>query len=213
MAQLLSSRDSRFKGPWVLRLEDFETLSDTIEAIYKLLNEAADKALRLKASEQASKSGNETIDEVIEKLKRYYPYDRVSKTITLEQRDNKKLVGTNLAELLKDRHIDSFKPERLTVHLENGYTVFSLEITEQYSGDLSIRTEIADEDLLSDIKYEMNKWVEKRKPNFITSYWSAFFPYLSILLFILFLSAILTSWTSGLQKTNGDFYREHGCSV
>ncbi len=206
MARLLLARNEKVRGPWILNQSDLEGLAETIQTITQKIEVANE----LEAEAVASGITNPSDDHyqnVLSDIKSRYPYSETEDSVTLVSGDEKRLHGRNLTEVLKDGKLSDFKPEQLVIEIKRGHSRFQMLVERQFKGYLEIKTPIADEDLLSDVKYEFNKWAERHKPNFMKQLWSGLFPDLAYMILLFVFAAFASLWLMSIDDRE-DQYRD-----
>lgn len=191
MGQLIIPTDNKIKGPWLLDNKALEELNESLENIEKKLNEAfkilVERTAESKLEEYKKWDESVDISKAKEKVRDSYPFDKSEKYVLLLSKQGKKIKDSSLLSLLKDPQIDEFSPSEIRVQIEKGPCEFSLEISTEYDGELETRIKALDDNIISDINYEINKWINKHKPNIVMQKWSSWFPFAAFPIFMLLL--------------------------
>jgi hypothetical protein len=191
MGQLIIPTDKKIKGPWLLNNKALEELNESLEYIDAKLNEAFEILVERTAESKLDefKEWDKSIDilKAKEKVRDSYPFDKSEKYVLLLSKQGKKIKDTSLLSLLKDPQIDEISPSEIRVQFEKGPCKFRLEISTEYEGELETRIEAPDDNIISDINYEINKWINKHKSNIVMQKWSSWFLYAAVPIFMLLL--------------------------
>ncbi len=208
MAQLIIPTDRKIKGPWLIDPTFLESLDQTISIIDSKLEEAFNTSLELEAKEYFEEYKNVINELDLEKSKtkvgEFYRFKKSEKLVVITDKNGDKIRDESLVQLLKDRKLEHFEPTELHLQITKGPCEFMLEISTKYFGDLKTRTKVPDDILFEDINYELNKWIEKNRPNMAMQTWSSWFPFAAFP--ILFLLFILTPF---LFKSTSDIYKQN----
>lgn len=190
MGQLLLPRKKEIKGPWLLNIEDFEKLNDIIENIGRLLQDSVEEEMKQEVlSEDKFKnlSSEEVENEIINRKGRYSYKSRVDQ-ITVVSDDGTTLKDTRVNNLLKSGALHNLKPVEFSVDLFQGIdNSFALRISHKYDGELSYNIKCFDSEISDDIKYQIDRWVEERKPRKVLQLWSHYGGFINYCLFVAFL--------------------------
>jgi len=184
MGQLIIPNEIKIHGPWILEESELDELGNVIEIIESKMQEALDfaveKGVKERFDELKSYDKDISIDKVKQKIIERYPFNENESKAVLISKDKKKIVDDSLIALLKDKNLSEFRPSELFVKITKGPIEFQLEITSKYDGELETRLKINEDNLASDINYELNKWIRKHRPNLALQKWSSWFPFVLI---------------------------------
>ena len=183
MGRLFVPTERSIDGPWLLGVEELEDLDVLIKRIAEKLQEAQDKWNEKKQSDKLP----------------------VVVKITLASSDNKKLEDSSIKGILKDLKSKDFKSKELYINIENtpGENDFKLTVTSGSEGKLEYQLKCFNEEDELDIKYELDKWIDKNKPIKILEYWLGLVP----LIWIFGLLTILI-WFSNLYDTTSPYSKQ-----
>lgn len=177
MSQLQFPTNKTITGPWILNREDLEDLNDTLETIASHLE--SDLTEEIKQTLISNTNNNnlnpEELLSAIEREKSKYKYYKQEKDIKLISTDGKILRDGNMKGLLKDNNIENLKPRDIYVNFAYGYhNQLKMTISGGYTNELEYDINCFDHKVSSEIKYEIEKWIEKRAPNKLLQYWSGY---------------------------------------
>jgi hypothetical protein len=206
MGQLIIPTTRTINGPWFIDSNSLELLNETIEKIESKLEEAynslADRTAEAKISEYKRWDKDIDLEAAKLKVRGSYPFDDNEKYVLITSAQGDKIKDDSLILLLKDRKLDQFEPIELDIQIKKGPCEFILEIGAS-GGELRVRTKVHDDNIFSDINYELNKWIEKNKPNIALEKWSSWFPVFGfpIIFLLTLMTLFLTKSTSDIYKT------------
>jgi hypothetical protein len=187
MGQIIIPTDKKVKGPWFIDTKALEELNETLLIIENKLEEAykiiIDKAAESKLEEYQRWDKGMDIEKAKQKLRESSTFEKSDKYVLIITQQGKKIKEENLLSLLKGSQIHEFNPIELRIQIEKGPCEFTLEISTAYDGELETRIKALDDIIFNDINYEINKWIDKHKPNLVMQKWSSWFPSLGILFF------------------------------
>jgi hypothetical protein len=195
MGQLLFPTDKSIKGPWLISKNDLEELDKIIGKIESQLEESLD--IEVRESILAKENNDISPDDIkkkVESAKKEYEFRKRVKTFILRLSDGTKLKEeVSLKGILKDNTVNGLKPVGLYIYMEYGYNN-SLKIdTNNFGNEFSYDLKCYDNNLRSEIEFELGKWIEKRMPNKILQFWTnwgvAFIPpVLGLIVLFIFLT-------------------------
>lgn len=176
MGQLYIPKENKIKGPWLIGKEALEELHEIVEKIDGLLISAYDKEIENEAEVDFRKGTYKTIEEALEKTKEYAANRRRTKKIVLVDSDGKKLIDTTILGALKDPLLSGFNPMSLLIKLEYGYSnELTFSVFRRFDGELEYNFKSYDNDVEDEIKYLLENWIEKQKPNKAKQFWSQYY--------------------------------------
>lgn len=202
MGHLIIPTEQKVAGPWLIDSVALESLHDAITLIDAKLDEAFSIHVE-QYTDQRIEDGSLRAREVLKEtvLKSYDRHRQ--KVVTVSGKNGEKIQDETLISLLKDRKLESFKPEELSIQITKGPCEFQFELSSKYSGALQTRAKVDDDNILSDINYELSKWIEKHKASRPIQAWSSLFPLITFPLIIVFtfVSAFLFTGRSTMYKS------------
>lgn len=205
MGQLIIPTNRTINGPWFIDSNSLELLNETIEKIESKLDEAynslADRTAEAKISEYKTWDKYIDLEKAKIKVRDSYPFNDNEKYVLITSAQGDKIKDNSLIQLLKDRKLDQFEPIELDIQIKKGPCEIILEIGAS-CGELRVRTKVHDDNIFSDINYELNKWIEKNKPDIVLEKWSSWFPWVGFPIMFL-----LTLMTLFLSKSTSDIYK------
>ncbi len=207
MGQLITPSDRKIKGPWLLEKKNLEELHECLARIETLLEEAFESSVE-RATELLLEDYRSSIELNIEearlKILDKYQFKEFNKYVILYQKDGKLIRDHSLLSLLKDEKIDNFKPIRIEIKIQKGPCEFCFELYTGGFGELEIRIKATDDNIFSDIKYEINNWIDNHKPITIVQKWSSsWFPFV-----IIIIASLVIGSSSFLLKSKEVIYKE-----
>lgn len=206
MGQLIIPTTRTINGPWFIDSNSLESLNDSLIKIDSKLEEAynllVDRTAESKINEFKVWEKDIDLDKAKTKVKNSYPFDDIEQYVVITNAQGDKIKDDNILQLLKDRKLDHFDPIELDIQIKKGPCEFTLELTTKFTGDLKTRTKVHDDSIFSDINYELNKWIEKNKPNIALEKWTSWFPWAGFPILVM-----LTMMTAFLSRTPQDIYK------
>lgn len=208
MGQIILPTERKIQGPWLLDNKNLNELHQTLLFIDEKLTESFNILLKKEAEstqlEEYEKWKREiTIEEAKQKVEKYSSFNSSDKYALVTTKQGKKIKNEDLLGLLKDSQIDEFNPSELNVYIKKGPCEFTFEVSDKYDGELEIRIKSVGDSILSDINYELNKWINNHKLGILAQKWSFWFPLAAFPL--LFLVLLTTVWflkdTASMYKT------------
>jgi len=172
MGQIIHPDSYDYKGPWLLGRADFVELEKIISTADELLQ----KAFEIEVAETVkSENGNlndQELQEKITKAKSRYPYDKKNKVAYFKAKNETKLAGNTLNDILKDKNINSFSPKEFHSTIQYGNNIkFTIHIN-RFGNRLGYELNCLDTSINDEIKDSIEQWIEKNKPNVYVSFWS-----------------------------------------
>ncbi|MFN8361348.1 MAG: hypothetical protein U0264_15655 [Candidatus Kapaibacterium sp.] len=222
MGRIIIPTDNKYDAPWFLSSQVLEELHYVLIEIEKKLEVGCNNLLYLAIKEDQARylKNLETYPEDVKEnikskelpedpynLKNSYKYVRADKYVILSTKQGKKIEDKDLLSLIKDSQLSEFSPTRLSLGIVKGPCEFILEINGLFSNDGSLSTKLTgvEDDILSDIYYELSKWIEKHKPNFILNKWSKD---LWVIVFPLFIGLLVYLSLSWVTDYNNELARQ-----
>ncbi|MGE4385824.1 MAG: hypothetical protein AB7E39_08210 [Endomicrobiaceae bacterium] len=207
MGQRIIPSQQEFDGPWLIDNNKLEELNETLLLIEKKLNDACNILLGIhtttRFNEYKKWDKNVTAEDIKQEIQNSYPFHNSNKYVSLTNKQGTKITDKDLLSLLKDPQIKEFNPIDLIIHIQNGPYKFILEISTNPYRNLKTIIDVSNDSIFNDINYEINKWIDKHRPNYLSQKWSSFFPFASLLIFILlfFSTSLLLKGQANLYKT------------
>jgi hypothetical protein len=206
MGQIIIPTEIKVNGPWLLDNKGLEELNNCICVIEMKLEEAfkiiVNRTAESKLEEYKRYDDKMDLEKAKQKVSKTYPFEKSEKYALLLTKQGKKIKDDTVLSILKNSQINDFHPTELRVQIEKGPCEFSLEISSRYDGELESRVKVSDDEIFNDINYEINKWIEKHKPNVAMQKWSSWFPWAVFPIIV-----IVLLWTPSLLKSRADLYK------
>jgi hypothetical protein len=185
-------------------------LGEILERIDKLINESVEQQARQDVYDnyKGKDLDEEKLKIEVSKTLDSYSYKRITKEISITSEDGTILKDETIKNLLKDISLNNLKPKKLNVVFQRGYNNrFTINITKTYHGELEYEIDCFDSNINDDIKYELDKWIDKLRPLKILQIWSNYGDFLAFISFFpliaFFLLTILkfeSSYSETLNK-------------
>lgn len=196
MASLSFPQSKSISGPWLLGHQAFEDLDKVVEFANKKLHIAWE--LKIENSVREKTEGESLQDDgiikLIEKEKANHWNSKHNITCELISKEDVRLVDISILGLLRDNNLKDFSSETFKTEVAHGgYGENSLELKlrSSYYGDLDYTIICSDQQISSEIQYELEKWIDKYKPLRVVSIWAKYTNGCAWILFIPFLFALL----------------------
>jgi len=206
MAILTVPAKRKIEGPWLIGTEELESLSDVLEAINNKLATSLELEINetIRIENEKERLSEDSIKTKIEEAKVRYSFEKTKKKIVLSSLNDNKLSDKTLSGILRDPKIADFIPRELSVDVEHGINnTFNLKISTASKGKLNYQLKCYDQEIENEIRYEIDKWIDKNQPRRILQIWSNHSDILSGVFGITaFIAAIL------LFPTSVDSYKE-----
>lgn len=169
MGQLFIPGGKTIKGPWLIGLNELEELDEIFNFIDSKIQESAilETESHFKIEHQ-----NGLFINTDKELKE----ERKIKRVTLISSNNKKLIDSSIKGILKDSKIVDFKPKEIQLEIECKNNKFFLNLKRDIDGELTFDIDCFDIDCRDDIKYKLEAWIEKNKPNKAKQIWNIYAP-------------------------------------
>ena len=176
MGELIIPTDKNIIGPWLLDKIALEELNSFIEFVENKFKEGQLSILQNMTEDEFADILRKNKDLALESLKLMLQ-DEFSKKkdteVILKSKDGISIKDNSLISILKDSKVNDFKPVSLIIRIQKGPSEFSFEISK--SGTLETRIKSPDDNLVSDINYELDKWIDIHKPNIIVEKWASWY--------------------------------------
>ena len=175
MGQIIHPQKKEIKGPWLLNHDDFEALDGVIQSIDSFLYQSWLEKIKSDIQNENKEISEEELNKRVEDSKTKSWYYKHVKECQLTSKDETKLSDESVLGLLKDQTLSSLKPKSFTVKIRHGGIIensFELKISNFYKGELSYDISCYDPSIKDEIQYEIDKWIDKRKPNRALQIWS-----------------------------------------
>ncbi|MDF2437718.1 MAG: hypothetical protein K0Q95_2094 [Bacteroidota bacterium] len=173
MGQLYTTGENNIDGPWLIGKEDLADLDEILKSVEVKLSESLEKEIHHIALEGVEQGDYATLDEALEKKRKYHYRSNQKSNATLISKNGKFLEDNTIFGLLKDPKLTDFHPKELKVIIEKGLkNRFSLTVSTVYDGELKYSIQCFDHDIQEEIHYAITNWIEKHRPNKIKQFWS-----------------------------------------
>jgi len=206
MATLTVPAKRKIEGPWLIGAEELESLSDVLDAISNKLAASLELEINetIRIENEKEYLSEDSIKSKIEEAKARYSFEKNKNKLVLSSLNDNKLSDKTLSGILRDPKIADFIPRELSVDIEHGINnFFNLKISTASKGKLSYQLKCFDQEIENEIRYEIDKWIDKNKPRRVLQIWSNHSDIISGLFgFAAFIAAIL------LFPTSADSYKE-----
>jgi hypothetical protein len=193
MGQLYIPGKKEIKGPWLISSNELEELDEILELIDIKIIESTEIEIKETARLAIEKGNYKDLETAISKIKeyRFTPNEKVKK-VTLISSDEKRLIDSSIAGILKDPKVKDFKPKELSINIEYRYSnQFNLNIERRFDGDIRYDVRCFDQSCEEEIKYKVETWLEKYQPSKPRQVWSEFsFIFLILSFLIITFSAL-----------------------
>lgn len=198
-------------GPWLLNQDDFESLDKVISQINSLLNQSWLNQIEVEIQKENKNASEEEIAELIEERKiRTWGNQHVIKC-ELTSKDETKLNDETIFGLLKDKGLNQFNPNSFSVDIVHGSSNennFSLKVSNFHRGQLQYDINCYDSSIKDHIQFEIDKWIDKRRPNKALQIWSNYgsfitFNFIILILWLAFFS-FSTSYSTYQESLNSE---------
>jgi len=203
MGQIIHPQKKELKGPWLLNQDDFESLNSVIDKIDVLLEKSWLDNIKFDLQKKYKQIREEELDKRFEETKNERLFDKHEIECLIVSKDETKLSDKSILGLLKDQSLSSLKPKSFNVKIRHGGNYensFELKISNFYKGELSYEINCYDSNIKDEIQYEIDKWIEKHKPNSVLQVWSNYGSSITFILLVPFIllgiHAFSTSYTT-----------------
>lgn len=206
MAILTVPAKRKVEGPWLIGLQELDSLSNVLDIISNRLSGSLENEINetIRIENEKEHLPEDLIKEKIEEAKARYSFGKEKKKIILSSLDDKKLSDKSIHGILRDPMIADFIPRELSVDIEHGVNnIFNLKISTTSKGKLNYQINCFDQEIENEIRYEIDKWIEKTQPKKILQIWANHSDLLSgLLALVAFIAGI------NLFPTSVDSYKE-----
>ena len=175
MGKIIHPQKKEIKGPWLLNQEDFETLDIVFEKIDILLYQSWLNNEENKIKQEKKDITEEELSKEIEKKKNESWNYKYVKKCEITSNDESKLSDETILGILKDKTVEKLKPKSFNLNVRHGSIYensFDLKVSNYYKGALDYDINCSDTHIKDEIQYEIDKWIDKRKPNWALQIWS-----------------------------------------
>jgi len=164
MGQIIHPDSYDYKGPWLLGRKDFEELEGIMTTIEELLLKAFEIEIAESVKSEKENLTDEQFQEKIVKAKSRYPYDRKTNIAYFKAKDETKLVGKTLNDILKDKNLNSFSPKEFHTTIQYGNNIkFTIDIN-RYGSKLGYELNCFDQQINDEISDSIEQWIKKINP-------------------------------------------------
>jgi hypothetical protein len=185
MGQLHISAEKEVKGPWFIGKTELKELHHIIESADQKLRESLDLEMEETIRTIMENSDNpRTYEQAKMKVKNTHRFKHTTKKIVLHSKDGKDLVDDSLMGILKDQKLPDFFPSELAVTIEYGKNQLDLFLDNYDQGNLEYAVACFDHDKQADIKYDLDRWIDKYKPTRPNQIWLYVHELLAVAAFI-----------------------------
>lgn len=185
MGNIVHPQKKEFKGPWILNQEDFESLNIVIKKIDNLLIQSWNNKILKEVQQKNKEISEKDLNNFIEENKKNH-WNRIhNKKCEVTSNNGSKLNDETILGILKDKTLETLDPKSFSLNINHGGIYengFELSISNLYKGSLSYDIKCSDTFITDEIQYEIERWINKRKPSWALNIWSN---YSDILLFTL----------------------------
>jgi hypothetical protein len=200
MAELYIPSKGEIPGPWLIEKQQLEELDQIFEFASQKIEESTNKEIVDTAKAQLE-TRKKSLDELIKELSSYS--NRPKKVVTLLSKDGKFLSDKTLKGILVDPKIKDFAPKEILLEIErNRSNSFELSIKRRFDGELSYKVICYDSSASAEIKYKVEDWIDKYKPNKPTQIWnkqSFFLGLLGALCIMIFSNFVVSKQVANFQ--------------
>lgn len=175
MGELAHPKKKEIKGPWLLNHDDFEALDLVIRSIDNFLYDSWEDTIISDIKKEHKKILDKDLNRKINEYKKDWKYDKHTKECQITSKDGTKLRGDSISAILKHPAINNLEPKSLDVYIGHGpywENTFELKISKFYRGELSYDINCSHANNLFEIQYNIDQWIDKRKPKRALKFWS-----------------------------------------
>lgn len=195
MSKLYIPSKKEIKGPWLLNRKQLEELNEILEFTKINLSESQRKEIGDKLKKRIEDGEFKDLDDAVQYERKFFT-NEVKISVSFEDKNNKSLKGDSILDLLKDPHLQDFKPTLLKAEIEYGYSnKLELRVGKMYDGEFSFNLKAYDNDIEDEIKYKLESWSDDHKPSKASQIWLKY----GFLIFMV--STIIFSFTAGFIYT------------
>lgn len=191
MGNLYRPAQNEIFGPWLLGTTELEELDKIVEFIDLSIEKSTEEEITDLAKLEVEKSEYPDIETAKKKIKEYRFSSKGNiKKVILISSDEARLTDKTILGILKDPKAKNLKPKEISISIENRHSnQFNFKIERYFNGSVKYDLRCYDQNCEEDIKYKLDSWLEKHKPNKAKQFWSNFsFPISMVCLLITFFS-------------------------
>ncbi len=215
MVKIIHPNERQIIGPWLISSDKIELLDTMINKLWNLMEKINQPFIEKEIMHriERSKKYNQIDDDmdhntIEEQVKNSYPFSKKHKTITCFFKNQKKSIGSSVDDFIKDRNIKDHLPIGIEIELEYGYISININFNRNYIfNKLFYKINASEEMEISDIYYEIDKWIQAVRPNPLLQFWQIISPFHWILCGILGLVVLITSLPISKLNLNDIAYR------
>lgn len=175
MGKIIHPQKKEIKGPWLLSQDDFKSLNIVLENINNLLYQYWLSGVENIIKDENNEISDEELALAIEDKKKQRWNEAHKTHCEITSKDGIKLTDETILGLLKDKSLINLKPTAFRCNIQHGgiyENSFELKISNFYKGSLEYDIECSDAQTKNEIQYEIDNWIDKRKPNIALQFWS-----------------------------------------
>lgn len=188
MGQVYVAANKVVNGPWLLGKNELEELDSVFMKIEKQIEESSKENLEYESNSDVEKGYSKDVASAKKRNEKGYT---IKKKVTLISTDETKLIDKSIKGLLKDPRLKDFNPKELHYEVASQYNnSFSLTVERKFQGELSYKASCFSQNAQEEIKYEIETWIDKFKPNKVKQYWCNSFPILPVFVFMILIFAV-----------------------
>lgn len=219
MGHLQYPQKREIKGPWLICQEDLEKLDVVLLNIDALIKKSWESQIQIEVYSENSNATKEELENLINERKDRSYGNVHEKKCEFITKDEHKLLDVGIMGLLRDNTLKTLSPREFHANIVHGayyQNKFDLRISDLYRGDLRYEIECFDSSIRDEVQYEIDKWIDKLKPNRVLQFWSnysdLFVWFLLFPLIFLGVFGVSTSFSSysDVLKTEASEIINHG---
>jgi hypothetical protein len=211
MGKIIYPQKKEIKGPWLIDQDNFESLNIVIETIDDLLSKSWINQIEIEVKEQNKNVSEDESNKLIEDRKNRNYSNKHIKKCEITSKDETKLSDESILGILKDKTLEKLNPKSFSVSIIHGTyyeNSFDLKVSNLYQGELRYDINCFDPSIQNEIQYEIDKWIDKRKPNRALQVWSNYgdliiFTFI-VPLFLLAIQSFSTSFTTYQESLSSE---------
>lgn len=208
MGQLQYPHQKEIKGPWLINQEDFENLDKVILKIDSFLKQSWKSQIKTEVYSDNSNLSEEELEILIlERENRPFGNEH-EKKCRFKTKDEHILSDSELIGLLKDSSLKTLSPKEFHANIVHGdyHNKFDFRISDSYN-ELRYEIECFDSNIKEEIQYEIDKWIDKLKPNRALQFWSNYGDFFVYTLFAPLIVLAIFSFFINSYSTYSDVLR------
>lgn len=165
----------KINGPWIINKKAIEELDHVIKGIEEEIEKSyqieIDKMVIQEMDENKLKK-EEARRRVEKRIIDIYGKKHKYKNIVIRNKQGFNITDNDLLNIIKQTNNEQYNPESLYIRIEKGENKFILEIGSGYDGELSFSIDVKSDEIYSEIKYKIDKWIDNYMPKKIEKIWS-----------------------------------------